>query len=101
MQKWEADDRDPTMEPTEKPKPRMHPDDANNFLKLAAALKIILGRTVQCADLPRAERLLKEYLEGYLSVSLTLSILRVYLIVLPEDTSARCETQPPLGFTYI
>ena len=46
----------------------MHPDDADNFLKLATSLKIILGRTIRIADLPRAETLLKDYLTGFLSV---------------------------------
>lgn len=30
-------------EPAEKPTLRMHPDNAENFLKLVAALKIALG----------------------------------------------------------
>lgn len=46
----------------------MHEDDSNNFLKLAAALKIILARTVHEADISRAELLLGQYLEGYLEV---------------------------------
>lgn len=57
----------------------MHPDDADNFLKLAAALKIILGRTVRPDDLLRAELLLKEYLVGYLSVSTEFIIRYMYL----------------------
>lgn len=51
--------------PAEEPTLRMHPEDAENFLKLAAALKIAFGRTVRVADLARAKRLLFEYLEGY------------------------------------
>lgn len=48
----------------------MHPDDAANFLKLATALKIILGRSIRTVDLPRAEKLLNEYLQGFLKVSM-------------------------------
>ncbi|KAL5485641.1 hypothetical protein ACEPAI_6682 [Sanghuangporus weigelae] len=66
LEKWEASERDPTVQKYERPKLRMHPDDAENFLKLAAALKIVLGRTIRLTDLDRAERLLKEYLEGFL-----------------------------------
>lgn len=72
MRKWEINESDPTMEPFEQPKLRMHPDDADNFLKLAAALKIILGRSIQLTDIPRAENLLREYLIGYLSVRMPL-----------------------------
>ncbi|KAL5520523.1 hypothetical protein ACEPAG_9747 [Sanghuangporus baumii] len=68
IEKWEANERDPTTETYERPRHRMHPDDAQNFLKLAAALKIVLGRTIRLADLDRAEMLLKEYLEGYLTI---------------------------------
>ncbi|KAL5485861.1 hypothetical protein ACEPAI_6903 [Sanghuangporus weigelae] len=68
IEKWEANERDPTTESYERPRHQMHPDDAQNFLKLAAALKIVLGHTVCLADLDRAETLLKEYLEGYLTI---------------------------------
>ncbi|KAL5535628.1 hypothetical protein ACEPAF_3722 [Sanghuangporus sanghuang] len=59
------EDQTPKKRP---PPPRMHPDDSANFLKLAAALKIILGRSIRTADLSRAERLLKEYLCGFLTM---------------------------------
>ncbi|KAL5482971.1 hypothetical protein ACEPAI_9566 [Sanghuangporus weigelae] len=68
IEKWEANERDLTTESYERPRHRMHPDNAQNFLKLAAALKIVLGHTVHLADLDRAETLLKEYLEGYLTI---------------------------------
>ncbi|KAL5521122.1 hypothetical protein ACEPAG_9044 [Sanghuangporus baumii] len=52
-----------------RPQPQqMHENDTKNFLKLATALKIILGRSVKCADLTRAENLLKEYLQGFLQI---------------------------------
>lgn len=70
LEKWERNERDPTTEKYERPRLRMHPDDARNFLKLAASLKVMLGRAVRAEELDRAERLLKEYLEGYLTVSL-------------------------------
>lgn len=46
----------------------MHNQDANNFLSLAAAMKILLARTVDVADLPRARQLLQNYLDGFLEV---------------------------------
>ncbi|TFY53003.1 hypothetical protein EVJ58_g9693 [Rhodofomes roseus] len=48
--------------PMPEPKLRMIANDADVFLKLAAALKIILGRSIDCAELPRAQQLLQEYL---------------------------------------
>ncbi|KAA1479991.1 hypothetical protein DENSPDRAFT_789804, partial [Dentipellis sp. KUC8613] len=45
-----------------KPTPRMLEGDADNFLKLAAALKIILGRVIREQDIPRACDLLYGYL---------------------------------------
>ena len=46
----------------------MHKDDVDNFLKLATALKIFLGRTIQLRDLDRATELLLSYLQGYCEV---------------------------------
>lgn len=54
--------------PAPLPEIRMHADDADNFLKLAAALKIILARSISLNELDRAEALLKSYLEGYYRV---------------------------------
>ena len=42
--------------------------DDDNFLKLAASLKIILGRTIQTAELPRAKILLESYLGTFFQV---------------------------------
>lgn len=53
----------------EEPTLRMHPEDAKNFPKLAEALKVTFGHTVQVADHARAKTLLIEYLEGYQRVS--------------------------------
>ncbi len=54
--------------PAERSLLRIQPEDTDNFLKLAMALKIILGRTVALADLDRAKQLLQEYLRKYLEV---------------------------------
>lgn len=54
----------------ERPILRIHPGDADNFLKLATALKIILGRSILLTDLDRAKELLQEYLQKYLEVSI-------------------------------
>ena len=64
--KWERNERNPKDEKYGRPKLRMHPDNAQHFLKLAASLKVDLGRSVRVADLDRAERLLREYQEGFL-----------------------------------
>jgi hypothetical protein len=52
----------------EKPKRRMPPGDADNFLKLATALKIIMARSIKDSDIPRARELLHDYLVGFLKV---------------------------------
>lgn len=57
-------------EEAELPVLRMNPNDADNFLKLATALKIMFGRSVRVADLDRAKALLLEYLQGYLKVGM-------------------------------
>ncbi|KAH9914437.1 hypothetical protein B0H21DRAFT_703670, partial [Amylocystis lapponica] len=64
MGKRRADDGNEPAAP--KPKPRMHAQDADNFLLLASALKIILARSIDKADLPRARQLLQDYLLGFL-----------------------------------
>jgi hypothetical protein len=60
----------PSTEKIKKPPSpvKMVLDDADNFLKLAASLKIILGHVINAADIPRARTLLKEYLQGYVRV---------------------------------
>ncbi|KII90042.1 hypothetical protein PLICRDRAFT_29188 [Plicaturopsis crispa FD-325 SS-3] len=57
------DKKGPAPEPTG---PRMHANGADNFLKLAAAMKILLGRSIRLEDLPRARFLLESYLLEYL-----------------------------------
>jgi hypothetical protein len=55
--------------PIPKPAPmRMHADDADFFLKLSAALKIVMARSIDVADLPRTQKLLQDYLLGFLRV---------------------------------
>ncbi|KAH9917859.1 hypothetical protein B0H21DRAFT_827671 [Amylocystis lapponica] len=66
MGKRRADDGDEPAAP--KPKPRMHAQDADNFLSLASALKIILARSIDRADLPHARQLLQDYLLGFLKI---------------------------------
>jgi hypothetical protein len=51
-----------------RPLSRMQEGDAENFLKLAAALKIILGRTVRYDEIGRAKILLTAYLDGFQEV---------------------------------
>src|SRR5271170_6904438 len=54
-----------TSTPAPKPKPQMLEGDADNFLKLAAALKIITAQTIRDVDIPRAKSLLYGYLVGF------------------------------------
>ena len=75
MKKWEKDEAkrrkranngkrangDTEEKPKEKPKCRMHDGDADNFLNLAAAMKILLARTITKSELPRARELLTDY----------------------------------------
>lgn len=56
--------------PIPEPQPRMLEEDADNFLKLAAALKILLAHTIRDTDIPRAKELLYGYLRGFLKVLL-------------------------------
>ena len=63
-----AGDENPEPEPL----PRMHEDDADNFLHLAAALKIILAHAVRDDEIGRAKELLYAYLQGFLRVRLLL-----------------------------
>lgn len=63
--------------PAELPELRMDPTDADNFLKLATALKIIMGRSIRLDDLARAKVLLQEYLRTYLKVHQMISLVYV------------------------
>ncbi|KAF7359564.1 alcohol dehydrogenase [Mycena venus] len=52
--------------PAREPKPiRMCKNDPDLLLKLAAALKIILGRSVDLASLPRAQQLLEDIFQNH------------------------------------
>ena len=65
-----------TEKPAPKPtKPRMQPADADNFLSLAATLKVLLARSVDIDELPRAQELLQNYLRGFLKVRIFYLIL--------------------------
>lgn len=54
--------------PQPEPKSRMLQEDAENFLRLAAALKIILAHSIRDDDIPRAKTLLFTYLQTFLQV---------------------------------
>ncbi|PSR70650.1 hypothetical protein PHLCEN_2v13455 [Hermanssonia centrifuga] len=66
--KRKADGTEETPRP--KPRRRMHPRDADNFLSLAAALKILLARSIEIADLDRAQELLQDFLDGFMEARL-------------------------------
>lgn len=53
-------------EPIPKPDgPRMAENDADTFLSLAAAMKILLARSIDLSELPRARMLLQDHLDGF------------------------------------
>jgi hypothetical protein len=52
-----------------KPIPHMQKDEPYNFLRLATALKIFLGSSVKKNMIPRATKLLQDYLCGFRKVS--------------------------------
>lgn len=89
--------------PFKKPTLRMHADDPENFLKLASCLKIILGRSIRKSDLPRARRLLHEYLTGFLKVSTYIFFLLYFYPILTFQTNSAAQnqhkTESPLGYS--
>lgn len=70
----EVDLHDPPQEPELPPipdaePPRLKPGEMELFLKLSAALTVLLARTVYLQDLEVAHTRLLEYLQGYVEVS--------------------------------
>ncbi len=59
-------------EPKPEPTRRMDRRDADNFLKLAAALKILLARSIALSELDRAQELLQGFLDGFHEVNFNL-----------------------------
>lgn len=55
--------------PREPTHPRMRQDELNNFMVLAMALTILLSPVLSEADIDRGESLLKEFVNGYRTVS--------------------------------
>lgn len=77
--------------------------DADNFLNLAAAMKILLARTITKSELPRARELLTDYWWRFLKVSPGLLIYfahpdRSYLLPVSPRYS---EAQPSLSGPYL
>ncbi|KAG1861529.1 hypothetical protein DFJ58DRAFT_839673 [Suillus subalutaceus] len=64
----QAQNRKDNEPPTHPKDMAMHADDADNFLNLAAALKIILGRSISDTDIPQAKELLNKYLLRFLEI---------------------------------
>ena len=56
--------------PKKKPQIRMLDEDADNLLKLSAALKILLSRTIMEHDLDRVKDLLYDYLDTFQKVTI-------------------------------
>jgi hypothetical protein len=69
---------DAEKKPKPKPQIRMLDEDADNMLKLSAALKIILSRTIILSEQDRAKELLYDYLETFLKVCLYFSSKSFY-----------------------
>ncbi|KAG1816313.1 uncharacterized protein BJ212DRAFT_1480762 [Suillus subaureus] len=64
----QAQNRKDNEPPTHLKDMAMHADDADNFLNLAAALKIILGWSISDTDIPQAKELLNKYLLRFLEI---------------------------------
>jgi hypothetical protein len=56
----------------------LHPEDPQNFLKLCAAIRILLRRQLTDADIDNTERLIREYCTELISV-------RPYFIQMETD----------------
>jgi len=77
----------------------MHKDEPVAFLRLAAAVKLLLARSVSDESINHGEQLLKEYLFDYKRVnfpSLSGNILTVFTLDLWQGGY---ETESPLGST--
>jgi hypothetical protein len=48
----------------------LHPDDPNNFLKLCAAIRILLRRRLTDSDIDHADRLIRQYCTELIQVCL-------------------------------
>lgn len=59
----------PLPENLDLPAPRMKPGEMENFLKLSAALTLLLGRSITKANVDVGCKLLEEYLLGFRQVS--------------------------------
>lgn len=55
--------------PPEEPSPRLQPDEPENFLRLATALKIFLSVAIADDSIPRGEVLYETYLLEFRRVS--------------------------------
>lgn len=54
--------------PKEATKPRMQVGEAENFLKLSSALRLLLAPSLTLQDLDQGDRLLREYMNGFKNV---------------------------------
>jgi hypothetical protein len=97
-QKANGKDNQPSSKPGER---RMDVNDADVFLKLSAALKILMARSINTTDLPRAKELLQGYLLGFLQVHFAFympSFLPTFFMADPQPTY---KAQFSLGHTYL
>jgi hypothetical protein len=60
--KRKAGDPKPRPAPPVKPLPRMHEDEPVNFLRLATALKLLLGQSIDEAMILRGAQLFEDYI---------------------------------------
>lgn len=73
LAKWKKDEarrrkKHPEDDPAPKPHRRMHPDDVDMFLSLLSALKIILSRSINKSEMPRARGHLQSFLRDFMKV---------------------------------
>jgi hypothetical protein len=66
------------------PLKRMQPDEPRNYLRFAAALKILVGSSITLEGLDRAKELLRDYLWGFSEVNFS----EVFLVSLVSHNAA-------------
>lgn len=62
----------------------MQPDEPRNYLRFAAALKILVGSSITLEGLDRAKELLRDYLLGFSEVNFS----EVFLVSLVSHNAA-------------
>jgi hypothetical protein len=76
--------------------PNLHPEDVWNFMKLSAALKLLLSEEITEQDITTAATLLREYCVELISVGVNFNRFDVLLMIWPAPWTQSDQTKPPL-----